>query len=65
MIQASTIDWKDNLCEKYPRKKVQDNSEEYDGDQGSFFHYFTEASDPWSVSCPSFELCSSEEKLTP
>jgi hypothetical protein len=51
--QASKINWKSedkNLCSKHPRANLDDVVGEYDGDIGSFFHYFTEAEDILGVS---------------
>ncbi len=55
-----TIDWKSdekNLVKRYPRQKAQaqengeaQDGDEYEGDIGSFFCYFTEEGDSFSVS---------------
>lgn len=47
--EAIPIDWKagQNLIEKYPRHK--DAQGDFEGDTGSFFHYFTEKNDPQSI----------------
>jgi len=49
--QATTINWKSeekNLCAKHPRANANDEGD-FDGDIGSFFHYFTIAEDMLSV----------------
>lgn len=52
--QATEIHWKSddkNLCAKHPRSNVDgDDDEGFDGDFGSFFHYFTGSDDPFDVS---------------
>jgi template-activating factor I len=57
--QSTTIDWKSdeqNLCKRFPRDKAQVleeqdiDDDDFDGDTGSFFHYFTESYDPYEVS---------------
>ena len=54
--QAIQIAWKSdemNLCQKYPRTKVEADIDPEDddiqGDMGSFFYFFTEKHDPLSV----------------
>ncbi|ORY27440.1 hypothetical protein BCR39DRAFT_538039 [Naematelia encephala] len=43
------IDWKEgqNLTEKYPRQSGEDG--DFEGDIGSFFHFFTEAEDIYGI----------------
>lgn len=56
--QTISIEWKSdavNLTKKFPRGVATASSEEgddegFDGDEGSFFHFFTEQFDPNSVS---------------
>jgi hypothetical protein len=56
--QTISIEWKSdavNLTKKFPRGVATASSEEgddegFDGDAGSFFHFFTEQFDPHSVS---------------
>lgn len=50
--QSQSIDWKadQDLTQKYPRNRTGDDAEDFEGDAGSFFHFFTEAADPESVS---------------
>lgn len=55
--QPTTINWKSDdvdLTKKFPRQTDSEDPEDFEGDSGSFFHYFTAATDPFSVG---FAVC--------
>lgn len=71
------IDWKSeerNLCKKHPRVAASgqaadevDDGEDFDGDFGSFFHWFTSKTDDFGVSlrsCMIVRLLTSIDRRT-